>query len=344
MAVLSGHTHYVMTAFFHPTDDLIISCSLDESVRIWDFKEMKRKYSGGSHGSSSLPPGEMYGATDVTVSIILDYHDKPVNWADFDFKKRLCVSSADDRLIKVTRYSDTRAWEFCTLRGHAHNVISVTFLPNIPSLVLSCGEDKTVRVWEYNSGKEIGIYQANTDRFWIVKPHPTQNYFAAGSDSGMILFKLESERIPFDIAWNLVVYIRKHEIYVRELSGEKKRILCPVQNSQNPSKRISDNYPRYLYSNKFDNSTKSVILNHFEEGTGSYIYEIYTFNQNFQLGNVRSGTGCAVFVGKDKICTFDPTEQPQSVYIISVLNIFSSQSVILLPLGRRVFHGMKNLP
>lgn len=27
----------VMSAFFHPKDDLIVSASLDQSIRIWDF-------------------------------------------------------------------------------------------------------------------------------------------------------------------------------------------------------------------------------------------------------------------------------------------------------------------
>lgn len=42
MAILTGHNHYVMCAQFHPKDDLIVSASLDQTVRVWDFtgKEM----------------------------------------------------------------------------------------------------------------------------------------------------------------------------------------------------------------------------------------------------------------------------------------------------------------
>jgi len=36
-SVLTGHSHYVMCAQFHPSEDLIVSASLDQSVRVWDI-------------------------------------------------------------------------------------------------------------------------------------------------------------------------------------------------------------------------------------------------------------------------------------------------------------------
>ena len=36
-SVLTGHNHYVMCAQFHPSEDLIVSASLDQTVRVWDF-------------------------------------------------------------------------------------------------------------------------------------------------------------------------------------------------------------------------------------------------------------------------------------------------------------------
>jgi coatomer protein complex subunit alpha (xenin) len=36
--VLTGHNHYVMSASFHPRDDLVLSASLDQSVRVWDIQ------------------------------------------------------------------------------------------------------------------------------------------------------------------------------------------------------------------------------------------------------------------------------------------------------------------
>jgi len=37
VAVLTGHNHYVMTAQFHPSEDLVVSASLDQTARVWDI-------------------------------------------------------------------------------------------------------------------------------------------------------------------------------------------------------------------------------------------------------------------------------------------------------------------
>lgn len=35
--MLTGHNHYVMCAMFHPSEDQIVSASLDQTVRVWDI-------------------------------------------------------------------------------------------------------------------------------------------------------------------------------------------------------------------------------------------------------------------------------------------------------------------
>lgn len=37
ICVLTGHNHYVMCAQFHPSEDTIVSASLDQTIRIWDY-------------------------------------------------------------------------------------------------------------------------------------------------------------------------------------------------------------------------------------------------------------------------------------------------------------------
>lgn len=40
VAVLTGHNHYVMSANFHPKEDLVVSASLDQTIRVWDIAGM----------------------------------------------------------------------------------------------------------------------------------------------------------------------------------------------------------------------------------------------------------------------------------------------------------------
>ena len=37
ICILTGHNHYVMCARFHPSEDLVVSASLDQTVRVWDI-------------------------------------------------------------------------------------------------------------------------------------------------------------------------------------------------------------------------------------------------------------------------------------------------------------------
>lgn len=46
----------------------------------------------------------------------------------------LIASGADDRLVKLWRYNETKWWEVDAFRGHFNNVSSVLFHPTVSSL------------------------------------------------------------------------------------------------------------------------------------------------------------------------------------------------------------------
>ena len=67
---------------------------------------------------------------------ILEGHERGVNWAAFHQELPLIVSGSDDRMIKIWRTNETKAWEVDTLRGHTNNVNCVLFHPH-EDLILS---------------------------------------------------------------------------------------------------------------------------------------------------------------------------------------------------------------
>ena len=77
-----------------------------------------------------------------------------VNWASFHPTLPLVVSGADDRVIKLWRMNETKAWEVDTLRGHKNNVSSVLFHPRM-EVIVSNSEDKSIRVWDISKRKSI---------------------------------------------------------------------------------------------------------------------------------------------------------------------------------------------
>ena len=112
VCTMTGHNHYVMCAQFHPTEDLIASASLDQSVRIWDISGLRKKHSAPTSISLedqmarvNANQADMFGNTDAVVKFVLEGHDRGVNWVAFHPTLPLIVSAGDDRLIKLWRMS-----------------------------------------------------------------------------------------------------------------------------------------------------------------------------------------------------------------------------------------------
>ncbi|KAI9376266.1 coatomer WD associated region-domain-containing protein [Aspergillus egyptiacus] len=217
ICTMTGHNHYVMCAQFHPTEDLIASASLDQSVRIWDISGLRKKHSAPTAMSfedqmarANPSQADMFGNTDAVVKFVLEGHDRGVNWVAFHPTLPLIVSAGDDRLIKLWRMSDTKAWEVDTCRGHFQNASACLFHPH-QDLILSVGEDKTIRAWDLNKRTSVQSFKRDMDRFWVIAAHPEINLFAAGHDTGVMVFKLERERPASAVYQNQLFYITKEK-------------------------------------------------------------------------------------------------------------------------------------
>ena len=73
------------------------------------------------------------------------------------------------------------------------------------------GEDKTIRVWDLNKRTSVQSFKRDLDRFWVIAAHPEINLFAAGHDTGVMVFKLERERPASAIYQNQLFYITKEK-------------------------------------------------------------------------------------------------------------------------------------
>jgi len=220
IAVLTGHNHYVMCAHFHPKEDLVVSASLDQTVRVWDTSGLRDKTVSIGSGGHSMPgsggASDVFGTSDAVVKYVLEGHDRGVNWASFHPTLPLIVSGADDRLIKLWRMNDSKAWEVDTLRGHFNNVSCVMFHPK-RELILSNSEDRTIRVWDVTKRTGIHTFRRENDRFWIITAHRTSNLIAVGHDAGMVVFKLDCER-PLAMAFgNHLYWVQDRDLHIVDL-------------------------------------------------------------------------------------------------------------------------------
>mmetsp|Transcript_119841 Transcript_119841/g.189744 ORF Transcript_119841/g.189744 Transcript_119841/m.189744 type:complete len:1240 (+) Transcript_119841:60-3779(+) len=247
IAVLTGHNHYVMSAQFCPSThpickDLLVSASLDQTVRVWDTSGLRDKKVGGPEGAGKYTAAsDVFGSSDAVVKYVLEGHDRGVNWASFHPTQPLVVSGADDRLIKLWRMNETKAWEVDTLRGHFNNVSCVLYYPkkNGQDLILSNSEDRTIRVWDGQKRTGIHTFRRENDRFWTITTHRTANLIAVGHDAGMVVFKLDCER-PLSMCNNNMLYVIQNVSQDRivhavdlEKAGMKATSLAKCRSAQN---------------------------------------------------------------------------------------------------------------
>ena len=307
-----------MCAQFHPKEDLVVSASLDQSVRVWDISGLRKKHSTPQSNSfedqmARQQQADVFGNTDAVVKFVLEGHDRGVNWVSFHPTLPLIVSAGDDRLVKLWRMSDTKAWEVDTCRGHFQNASAALFHPH-QDLILSVGEDKTIRVWDLNKRTSVQSFKRENDRFWVIAAHPEINLFAAGHDNGVMVFKLERERPASAVHLNQIFFVTK-EKHVRSYDLTK--------NIESPSmlslKKLGNAWapPRTLSYNPAERAI--IVTSPADNG----VYELINLPKDasgaVEPSNTLRGTGsAAVFVARNRFAVF--TQSSQQIDIKDLAN------------------------
>ncbi|XP_075243514.1 coatomer subunit alpha-like isoform X2 [Convolutriloba macropyga] len=309
VSVLTGHNHYVMCANFHPTEDLVVSASLDQTVRVWDIAGLRKKnVSPGASAAvdphrSGAGTVDLFGTADAVVKHVLEGHDRGVNWVSFHPTLPLIISAADDRMVKIWRMNESKAWEVDTCRGHYNNVCCALFHPMLETII-TCSEDKSIRIWDMNKRTCLQTFRRDHDRFWVVTAHPTLNLFAAGHDGGLVVFKLERERPAFAVshAENQLFYVKDKYI----------RVLDFGSNRDNPALQIrASKYNPYTLS--YNASERAcLIVTRVATNLDNSIYELYhlpkeidSSNQPDSTDGKRSAGIAAVWVARNRFAVLD---------------------------------------
>ncbi|CCU82918.1 coatomer alpha subunit [Blumeria hordei DH14] len=342
ICTMTGHNHYTMCANF-TQNDLVVSASLDQSVRVWDISGLRKKHSAPSSMTyedqmtrSNQSQADMFGNTDAIVKFVLEGHDRGVNWVAFHPTLPLIVSAGDDRLIKLWRMSETKAWEVDTCRGHFQNASGCLFHPH-QDLILSVGEDKTIRVWDLNKRTSVQSFKRENDRFWVIAAHPEINLFAAGHDNGVMVFKLERERPASASYQNNIFFITKDK-HVRSYDFQK--------NLESPTlltlKKLGSPWvpPRTLSYNPAERAI--LITSPAEHGSYELINLPRDGSGSMDSTDTKRGQGnSAVFVARNRFAVFNSSTQQIDIKDLSN----STTKTIKTPAGTTdvYFGGTGNL-
>eukprot|EP01102_Stenamoeba_stenopodia_P015742 TRINITY_DN5405_c0_g1_i1.p1 TRINITY_DN5405_c0_g1~~TRINITY_DN5405_c0_g1_i1.p1 ORF type:complete len:1071 (+),score=284.34 TRINITY_DN5405_c0_g1_i1:663-3875(+) len=302
-----------MCASFHPKDDLVVSASLDQTVRVWDISGLRKKNvspaGGGIDDSLRLPQNDLFGNTDAVVKYVLEGHDRGVNWAAFNPSLPLIVSGADDRQLKLWRMNETKAWEVDTLRGHFNNVSCCLFHPRL-EYILSNSEDKTIRVWDMSKRAGVQTFRREHDRFWILTAHPEQNLFAAGHDSGLMVFKLERERPAYVASEGVVFYVKERFLRGYDCNNGRDLPVIAVKRSGNAGNNMQ--------TVSYNAAEKAVLLTSDFDGGTYELYQIPKDGRNTENVEAKRGRGiAAVWVARNRFAVLDKSHQ---VYIKTLKN------------------------
>ncbi|KAJ3041599.1 hypothetical protein HK097_002233 [Rhizophlyctis rosea] len=343
ISILTGHNHYVMCAQFHPKEDMVVSASLDQTVRVWDITGLRKKHAAPGtaafdHDIHRGPPGQadMFSNTDAMTKYVLEGHDRGVNWATFHPTQPLIVSGADDRVVKLWRMNETKAWEVDSFRGHYNNVSCALFHPR-QDLIISDSEDKTIRIWDTQKRTALQTFRREHDRFWIMAAHPELNLFAAGHDSGLLVFKLERERPAHAVNQNQLFYVKDKflRLYDYNSSNDAPLVTWKRGGPQSPP-------PRSLSYNPAEHAV--LITTSADGGT----YELHQLPKDARGGaqevsaDAKKGAGqSAVFVARNRFAVLD--KQHQQIYIKDLKNDTTKQFKPPGTVSDIFYAGTKNL-
>ena len=188
---LVGHTNAVGCVCFSPDGQRIASASGDQTIKVWDARTgaERRALTGHKIGVQSVcfsPDGKQFASANVQERIVLreatDFDQFASNNRDplESAKIKLWDARTGDEIGTLNGYEDVTAgvtfspdgrwlatadWNAVSLfdmqnggdvrrlAGHAGRVLSVAFSSN-SRYVASGGDDKTIKIWDVQSGEE----------------------------------------------------------------------------------------------------------------------------------------------------------------------------------------------
>jgi len=197
-----GHSKKVTAVTFHPTKDVIVSCSEDKTARVWtctDAANWRAPYT-----CSSVVRKHTAEVTDLSMHPLGDYFltasmDK--SWAIHELATGRCVKQVSDQaagyrcmkfhpdgLIAAGGNTNNvvQVWDIkdqvivAELTGHEGDVTAVSFSENGYYLA-SASKDGTVKLWDLRKPLNIQTLKVSTDAVNSVRFDSTGQYLAVGA-------------------------------------------------------------------------------------------------------------------------------------------------------------------
>ncbi|WOD37468.1 NB-ARC domain-containing protein [Nodosilinea sp. E11] len=163
---LQKHTNLVWAVAFHPQERILASGGEDYTARLWELE-------------TGYCTKTLQGYSNTIYAIAL--HSS----------QGLLASAHEDQTIKLFDFngaavahakelSPAQADPFRVLRGHTGRVLSVDFSP-AGHLLASAGTDRTIKLWNSDTGHLLQTLQGHQSWVWAIAFHPQGHLLASAS-------------------------------------------------------------------------------------------------------------------------------------------------------------------
>ena len=164
-----------------------------------------------------------------------------------------------------------------------------------------------------NKRTSVQSFKRDQDRFWVIAAHPEINLFAAGHDSGVMVFKLERERPASAIYQNQLFYITK-EKHVKSYDFVKESETPPVLSLRKLGSAWVP--PRTL---SYNPAERAILVT---SPTDSGIYELINLPRDatgaVEPTNMKRGQGTsAIFVARNRFAVFNQSGETVDIKDLS---------------------------
>ncbi|KAG8995430.1 cross-pathway control WD-repeat protein cpc2 [Tulasnella sp. JGI-2019a] len=179
--VLSGHSHFVSDVVISSDGQFALSSSWDHSLRLWDLR-------------TGATTRRFVGHTSDVLSV------------SFSADNRQIVSGSRDKTIKLWNTLGECKYNIQE-EGHTEWVSCVRFSPNAMNpVIVSCGWDKVVKVWELSKCKLKTNHFGHTGYINTISVSPDGSLAASGGKDGItMLWDLNDGKHLYSLEANDIV-------------------------------------------------------------------------------------------------------------------------------------------
>jgi len=172
VSVCTGHTQDVKTVKWHPHKELLFSTSYDDTIKIWKeeeddwycfqtLTEHTRTVWDLAFNSSGTKMVSVSGDKKIIIwelnnnsewkilQTLENCHEREIYTVDWSYNNIIATGSGDDSIKLWKMNEETQKFELLQtiLKAHNNDINCVSWNPTDPNLLISCGDDNTIKLW-----------------------------------------------------------------------------------------------------------------------------------------------------------------------------------------------------